>query len=302
MAASLNQANSDSTPVTEPEPCPTPLQWNVVVDEFRKRRQVETVDAADVPALPVATLGTGPALYILGPAAGDCELFALLAWLLKDEYCSVLVDLPHIGWPVRCLAELQRQTAAVLSAADQLQHERFAVLGVGPGGTVAIDLCVNAPQRAAALALLQGSASLELSGLERGFYAYGSLLPGTLGVIPGWRGLQQRNHRPWFPPFDSSRFDFLLQNLASTPTAQASRRMLLWAGLDFRPQLSALKQPGLVIRTEGESRAARDGMQTLQTGMPNAQVEELHSTGVFPYLTHPHRVAKLLRSFLQDVR
>lgn len=284
------------------EPCPTPLEWRVVLEEFRcGRRPFESVDAVTGERVRGVTFGEGPPLYVVGPAPGDAELFALLAWLLREHRCCVFVEPPDIGWPVRSVEELPRQSGALLAAASHLGHERFAVFGVGFGSAAALDLCLNEPARVSALALVQGTARLELTWLERGLHRYGAMLPGTIGRIPGWRGMQVQNHMPWFPPFDGSRFDFLVDDLARTPTAQLSRRMLMWGDLDFRPQLRSITAPIMLIETEGLGRGSVGALNELQTGLPQAQVESLHSAGLHPYLTHPHRVAKLLRTFLETV-
>ena len=300
MAATPPPTTPDAAADTAQEPCPTPLEWRVVVEEFRRLRTTGSVVPDDGPSINFTTFGAGLPVYILGPGHNDDELFSLLAWLLREECRAVFTDLPAVDWPVRCLPELQRQSAAVLQVANELQHEQFAVVGVGTGSAVALDLCLNAPERISALTLLQGGARLELTWLERSISTYGSLLPGTLGSLPGWRALQQRNHRPWFPPFDASRFEFLANHRAQTPIAQASRRMLLWAGLDFRAQLPELKLPTLLIRTEAEARAVSGAMQELKAALPQAREEAMHTTGMYPYLTHPHRVAKLLRTFLES--
>lgn len=281
------------------EPCPTPLEWRVVVQELRRQRHPFETSAANGEAVRGTTFGSGLPLYIIGPAAGDSELFALLAWLLKDEFCCVLVEPVRIGWPVRPGLELARHSAAIVAAAAHLGHERIALLGVGFGSATALDVGLCRPDLVTAIALVQGAARRSATWFERGLSQYGACLPGTIGSIPGWRGVQARNHRPWFPPFDATRFDFLLQNLGRTPTAQVSRRMLLWGSLDFRPQLRDIAAPVLLIETEGLGRSAAAAVRELHDGLPHAQLESLHSAGFYPYLTHPHRLAKLLRSFLE---
>jgi len=293
---SLPAAPQTGAPVAA-EPCPTPLEWRVVVAEFR-RQSVPFEDDADGERVRGVTFGSGTPLYVLGPAAGDRELFALLAWLLKDDFCCVFVDRPAIGWPVSAATELPRLTRTVLRAARHLAHHRFAVLGVEFGSGLALDLAMNSPEQVIALMLLQGAPRVLPSWLERGLHAYGSGMPGLIGGIPGWWNLQRRNHRPWFPPFDDSRFDFLVQNLGQTPTAQLSRRMRLWTDLDFGPHLNSLAVPTLLIETEGEGSNIGRQMQALQAGLTNARTEEMHNSGLYPYLTHPHRVAKLIRTFL----
>lgn len=285
------------------EPCPTPLEWRVVVDEFRHQcRPFGCASETGNEPIVGVTFGIGAPLYFLGPAAGDHELFALLAWLLKDEFQCVFVDLPRIRWPVQSAAELARQTLAVTTAAALLGHDRFAVFGVASGSALALDLAINVPDQVSALCLLQASARVSASMLERGLQTYGSCLPGRIGGVPGWRGLQQQNHRPWFPPFDASRFDFLLRNLGQTPTAQLSRRMRLWADLDFGQYLAAIRAPVLLVQTEGEGRLFADASRDLEKRLADVRAESMHSSGLHPYLTHPHRVAKLVRTFLESVR
>jgi pimeloyl-ACP methyl ester carboxylesterase len=268
-----------------------------VLEEFR-RQSVPFEGQGDSERVTGVTFGSGAPLYVLGPAAGDRELFALLAWLLKDDFCCVFVDRPAIGWPVNATIELPRLTRSVLSAAHRLDHQRFAVLGVEFGSALALDLAVNNPEQISSLVLLQAAPRVSPSWLERGLHTYGSGMPGLIGGIPGWWNLQQQNHRPWFPPFDGSRFDFLVQNLGQTPTAQFSRCMRLWTGLDFGAHLKSIVAPTLLIETEGEGANINRQMRDLQAALKDARTEDMHSSGLYPYLTHPHRVAKLMRTFL----
>lgn len=295
----INPSGQPSAAPAAGEPCPAPLEWRVVLVEFRKQSRpfvVPSHDGSD--CLTGLTFGAGAPLYFLGPAAGDRNLFALLAWLLKDDFCCVFVDLPELGWPVRTAVELPKLTGAVLSAAAHLGHSQHAVLGVEFGSALALDLAANFPDRVGSLILMQPTARFAPSLLERGLYAYGACLPGAIGGIPGWWNVQRRNHRRWFPPFDDSRFDFLVQTLGQSPTAQFSRRMQLWSGLDFAPHLRSITAPTLLIETEGEGPIVSERLQALQAGLSDVRTESLHSAGFYPYLTHPHRVAKLIRTFL----
>jgi pimeloyl-ACP methyl ester carboxylesterase len=273
-----------------------------VLDEFRRQcHPFDAVDDSNGERVSGVMFGTGAPLYVLGPAAGDRELFSLLAWLLKDEFCCVFVDPPSIDWPVRSATELARHSRHVLTAAQQLGHQRFAILGVEFGSAVALDLAVNNPDQVAALILLQAAARISPSWMERGLHTYGSWLPGMIGGLPGWWNLQRQNHRPWFPPFDNSRFDFLVQNVGRTRTSQLSRRMRLWSDLDFRAHLGSVSARTLLIDTEGEGPNVSRRMCELQDGLTDARSEDMHSSGLYPYLTHPHRIAKLARTFLESV-
>jgi hypothetical protein len=78
--------------------------------------------------------------------------------------------------------------------------------------------------------------------------------------------------------------------------------MRLWADLDFRSHLGSIVAPTLLIGTEGEGPNIRRWMRELQSGLTDVRTEDMHSSGLYPYLTHPHRVAKLVRTFLESVR
>lgn len=281
---------------TAAEPCPPPLEWRGVLDQFRAECR-EVACGTGRRAVSAAMFGAGQPLYFLGRAAGDRELFSLLAWLLRDEFCCVFVEYPAVGWPP---GGLEPFGAAVLLVADRLQHDRFALFAAGFGSGVALQLSLSAGERLTAQILVGGQAHLRLSGFEWGLLYWGSLAPGTIGHLPGWRALQRRNDRIWFPPFDRSRFDFLQQNLARSRTAQTARRVLLAARRDFRPQLRDVNVRTLLIGTEGEGAMVRASQEELRSNLARVEVEWMHSSGRFPYLTHPHRVAKLIRAFLAE--
>jgi pimeloyl-ACP methyl ester carboxylesterase len=172
------------------------------------------------------------------------------------------------------------------------------VIAAGFGSLVALHLMSIAPDDVDAAILVCGSARRRLSLVERGLLAWGRVWPGPARRIPGWLAVQQQNHRRWFPPFDATRWEFLLDNLGMTPTAQLARRMSVMGGVDLRPSLPGVRPPVLLVRTEGEGAVSAACQEELAAALPHAQSEWLHTTGQLPYLTHPHRLAKLVRSFL----
>jgi hypothetical protein len=74
--------------------------------------------------------------------------------------------------------------------------------------------------------------------------------------------------------------------------------MRLWTELDFGPHLKSIAAPTLLIETEGGGPNIGRQMHALQAGLSNARTDKMHSSGLYPYLTHPHRVAKLMRTSL----
>jgi len=81
------------------------------------------------------------------------------------------------------------------------------------------------------------------------------------------------------------------------PQSAGAARSLVLKESDVRDRLDEVSQPVLLIRTEGEGQLAAGCQELLAERIANTQVERLHSSGQLPYLTHPHRLAKLLKTF-----
>ena len=80
----------------------------------------------------------------------------------------------------------------------------------------------------------------------------------------------------------------------------AAQRAAALQSFDVRPQLPSVTQPVLLVRTEGEGRVAARCHDELQAALPTVQSEWLHTCGQLPHLTHPHRLAKLLKPFFHE--
>ena len=68
--------------------------------------------------------------------------------------------------------------------------------------------------------------------------------------------VQQHNHRPWFPPFDETRWRFFADNAGNVPIREVAARAALIAAADLRPVLAANQQPLLLISSVGEGLVA----------------------------------------------
>jgi pimeloyl-ACP methyl ester carboxylesterase len=284
-----------------PEGCPTPLAWQEVLAGYRAERRERCFSTGWGEAT-VWEFGEGPPLWFVGPAAGDGELFALTAYLLREQRrCAVLSlpdpprDFPRSDW-------LRGWSAIATEVVSQCGDARTPVVGAGWGGLVALQMTLDAPSQVERLVLQGTATSLRLNASERWLLAAGERLPGTLGHVPGWRRIVEANHRPWFPPFDAGRFEFLRDNLATTPIRRFAQRTLLLARNDLGKRLREVACPVLVVRTEGEGAAWTAAQESLAAALPDARVEWLHSAGHFPWLTHPHRVVKEVREFVGGSR
>jgi hypothetical protein len=92
----------------------------------------------------------------------------------------------------------------------------------------------------------------------------------------------------------------LFERLLERNPGAAKEQAALIREVDLRPRLPEIPQPVLLVETEGEGTATRACQQELAAALPNATNETILGTGQYPYLTHPHRLAKILRQFLDS--
>lgn len=302
---------SDATPISLTPPavppsdgCPTPLAWREVLTAFREERR-ELRYETDWGEAVVWEFGNGRPLWLLPPAAGDGELFSLLAWLLREEFRCRIVHLPDppaggsgpdllSGWSQRFLAILQYQ-------ADGTERDSAQpVIASGTGGLIALRAAVESPDSFDRLIVQGCGIHWPWRRMERLLLKLSRRFPGPLRRVPGWQRVIEANHRPWFPPFDADRWEFLRDNLAATSTCRFGTAMSLLIDNDLPQRLGEVACPVLVIRTEGEGAAATAAQESLLNVLPNARMEWMHSAGHYPFVTHPHRFVKLVRGVLGE--
>ncbi|WP_437206352.1 alpha/beta fold hydrolase [Planctomicrobium sp. SH664] len=282
--------------LTATEPCPTPLAWQEVCHSVSESAESRVIEFAGG-EVEVVEFGAGPPLVVLPALAASPRLFFLTAWLLKDAYRVVMLG--HPVWKKRPpVQRLFDETVTISAAAIRHRCPSGApVYASSWGGQVALRMMSREPQLIHRL-LLQGTWGLrEFSRLEWLLLQVGRRWPGRLRRLPFWTATQLQNHRRWFPPFDETRLGFLLNELGVVPVRDAAARQLA-AAVDLRADLSAVRQPVLVLRCEGDGQRTSAANDELQSLLPQARSEEMFTSGHYPYLTHPHRLVKIVRNFL----
>ncbi len=274
------------------EGCPPPLQWQQVLESFRDQSEIWHTET---PAGKITgrAWGEGPSLIMLNGLSGSHELFALCAYLLKPNFRCVLLDYPigsRVTWPRLCdsVAEIVDEFAG---------SEGCHLFGTSFGAALALETALRAPSRVRSLALHAAFAHLHLTVAERLGASLLRWCPGRVQSLPLWRGLQERSHRLWFPPIDATRWLFCLDSNGQTPVAELARRFGLLSRFDVRQKLGQLTTQTLLLHVEGEGETQSHCRDELAALLPNVRTEFLHTTGLQAFLTHPHRVAKLIREF-----
>jgi pimeloyl-ACP methyl ester carboxylesterase len=287
---------TEQPPLPSSEGCPSPLGWAEVLQSFRAESADWSVEV-DGGLLRGRTLGRGRPLYLLNGISGNFELFCLLTWLLRDDFRCVLFDYRNAGSKRLTASRLVDDLIAVADA----QHNRtFSIFAAPFGSLVALSALMEHPERIDRAVLLGGFAHRRLSGFERLLCGFGHYLSGDLSRIPLRSTLQRASHQRGFPPFDASRWDFFAKNTSQTPIRDLAARASLMATFDLRGKLRRIERRVHLIRTEHEGAIFSAGEDELERELPHVSSESIPLAGQLAYLTHPHRVAKAVRSLLGE--
>ncbi len=285
----------DAAGVPSGESCPPPLAWQEVLGAFRTESQSWELDRGPR-RLTGRTWGEGPPLYLLNGFVATAEMYALLIWLLRDTFKCVVFDTAVSASARRTHPSVSDFADDVLAVADFHSDHAIHVFGPAFGAAVGLQAALDHPERIASLVLQHGYSRRPLSWSERLLARWHRKSQRTLATLPWRRRIQELNHRRWFPPFDGTRFEFMVESTGQIPVADLSQKALAMDAFNLDGQLSQIQCPVLLIRTEGQGEIETAGHEALERQLPGSRTEWLHSSGLHPYLTHPHRLAKLLKS------
>lgn len=293
QCASATPGSSPLSGVLPREGCPPPLQWQQVLAAFREQSTEWHTDTS-AGRITGRVWGEGPTLVMFNGLGGSHELFALSVFLLKANCRCVLLDYPigrRVTWP--------RLTASIEEAVQEFAgSEGCHLFGTSFGSALALETALRLGPQVRSLTLHAAFAHLPLTVFEIAAAWALRWMPGRVQSAPLWRGLQERGHRLWFPPIDPTRWLFYLEDAGRMPVAELARRFGMLNRFDVRSRLDQLVAPTLLLQVEGEGESQARCRDELSALLPNARTEFLHSTGLLTFLTHPHRLAKLVREFV----
>jgi pimeloyl-ACP methyl ester carboxylesterase len=214
----------------------------------------------------------------------------LLPGTLCDErvFAPLRERLP--GWPV--IVGDMTGAAATPALAGKILHEtprRFAVLGFSLGGIVALEMMDQAPDRIAALALVENTAvrrKAVVRARERGMASY---------IDDAWPGLVS--------PAQAGRGDLrdLLVAMAEWggPDTLASQSEVAIARADSRPRLGDIAVPALVLCGADDGICPPEVHREIADLVPNATLAIVPNAGHFALVERPDAVAAYVRAWLE---
>lgn len=290
------QSGGAPTVTDEPQhdPCPTPLAWEQVLDAFRSDAELWELQQSGT-TIRGRTWGDGPPVYLLPGLGGTHELYALLIYLLREDFRCVVYD--DFTLDRGCRLNRAALVDHLFAVADRHGDQQFHLFAPAFASVTAFSAMLAEPTRILTAALQGGFAHRHLSLTEKLLIGLGRRLRRRLASVPFLNTLQTQNHLPWFPPIDQGRWSFFVDDTRQLPVAALAERAAVLKDFDVRDRLGEISQPVLLIRTEGEGQLAAGCQELLEKQIANTHVERLHSSGQLPYLTHPHRLAKLLKLF-----
>lgn len=289
-----------TTPDSATEGCPPPLMWQEVRREFLAQSESLMIDSVAGP-MAVRVWGSGPPIYLLPGFTSPAELYCLLVWLLRDDFrCVTIEPLATLRSSIVPSAPFANDVDMVRGVADELGDAEFSILGANFGAAWGLAAAQAMPSRVTRLMLMQGFAHRRLSFLERRLAGWCRHSRRHLANLPWRETIQTQNHRRWFPPFDLTRWQYYLDATGAMPLRELARRADAVARFDVRSQLSEIAVRTLLVRTEGEGQVSAACQAELERSLPNVQAEWLHNSGQLSYLTHPHRLAKLMCAFCAE--
>ena len=243
------------------------------------------------------TWGDGPPIYFLNGLNGTCDLFALSAWLFREDFRCVFFDYAASNTP-RGIDDIVED---VFTIADHHGDNSVMLYGAEFGAMVALSAMKARPERVSRAVLQSAFARRRWTLSEKALFKLVDFWQNkSMADLPTHGFLTQQNNRPWFPPFDFGRWKFFADNVGSVPVRDVIARARMLGKADLRKDISQLAQPVYLVYTEGVGSRVNKQQQELESQLPNVQSEWLHTCGALPFLTHPHRLKKLIYPFLTE--
>jgi len=242
--------------------------------------------------------GRGPALFLLHGFASSGAFFADMAGRLSHHYDVIMPDWPGFGTSSKQapLASIGDFAKAVLCLADQLQIQRFFVLGHSMSGFVVQQLLLEHADRLHG-AILYG-AGLKVHAARR-FESLAETLRRVESLTPA--ELARDTIRHWLaqPETNTDLFDACLQAAQGMTRQAAVHAVRAFAQADYTGCLDQVETPALIILGEAERSHPPSSALELQRALPHSHLAILPFSGHAAHLEQPVLFERALLAFLQ---
>jgi pimeloyl-ACP methyl ester carboxylesterase len=260
----------------------------------------------------VLTTGEGPDVVLIHGLGGAKSSFLHAAAILSRRYRVHALDLPGFGssskpatarYDARWFADTVRETM------DALGIARAHVAGNSLGGTVAIELGLQAPDRVASLVLLCPAVAF----VKRTYHPLVRLMRPELGVLPHQIAREAIEERFWSLFADRDRIDpalgdTVVEEFRRTYASPGARVAFLAAGRNlylsepfgrggFYPRLAELAVPSLFVWGTHDTQIPASLGDHVERWLPSAEQVLIDDCGHVPQVEHPEDTGDLLLEF-----
>lgn len=240
-----------------------------------------------------STAGSGPPLVVVPGWTTHLRWFweeplSLLFGPLTEHFTLITYDKHGCGLSDRDRSVFTMETERydVEALADHLELDRFSLLGVSEGGTVAADYAAAHPDRMDRLVLYSCTAYGAGLAPEAFRKSFVDIIRASWGVgskvmtdilMPDADAAQQAEFARW------------QRESASADVAASTMEMLY--GWDIRPELPAITAPTLIIHRRDSRAFPPENGRALASGIPNARAAIIDGTiHLPPQPDDPHTV------------
>lgn len=238
---------------------------------------------------------TRPPVVMLHGLAESGEAFRRWVPYFADRHIVVRPDLRGFGDSTPMAADhayrFKALGADIVRVLDALKLDRVFLIGGKIGGTLAMYLAANHPDRVIAVAAVAAPASLT-SFADR---------------APTWRkqireqgvGAWVRETTQWrlgtsLPP---EAVDWWVDLMSKTPSSTLEAFLQMVPTVDVTAELPQIKCPAVVITTTGSGLATVDAVKAWQETIPGSTLEVLPGDSYHVAATHPDACARIVRQF-----
>jgi len=175
---------------------------------------------------------------------------------------------------------------------DHLSLEQLVVAGHSMGGAIALQFCLDFPDRVQGLILIGTGARLQVNPQLIQYCGDESTYPDAVSLVVKWS---------FGKGADENLVAKAAARMAGTPARVLHTDFIACDEFDVRDQLSAINQPTLVICGEGDKMMPLHFSQFLSENIPGARLEIVPHAGHMVMLEQPEVVAKLVKGFMVEI-
>jgi len=224
-----------------------------------------------------AGANTRPAVVLLHAIATSSALWDPQIEVLAERFHVIALDLPGHGRSAAppFAGSIEDYAVAVLATLDAMGVERFGVVGLSFGSSIAQAMAVMARERVTSAVLAGGTAypPPPVQEMWRG-RAAGARRDGMGGQVDD---ILARWFTPAFLVSAKARVDTIRQLVLATPAEGYALAAEAIAGLDNRAILSRITCPTLVVAGEHDVAVPIEALETIARAVPNSRLERVNA-------------------------